>query len=365
MNKIRKKILTKPLLVSILLILGTQTSWSNQENQHSNHQASDQKIPVASEPTEHQGIKNGDTKNQEMNHEGMKHKDMKDESVDINKMNHEGMNHDEMSGNNSVMPNMTEIQKDEMGEMQPQGGDAPANARDPHAYSNGYTLTEGPYAMPKENRLKLADEHSFAALLGNRLEYDNSSNSITYDFQAWYGTTFDRLVVKAEGDIIQGNIEESQTDVLWGHAVSTFWDAQIGVRLDSYDEGKNRQWVALGLQGLAPYWFELDMTAYVGKSGNTALTVEAEYELLLTQKLIFQPRTEISLYGKDDLQNNLGSGFSSSSIGFRLRYEFSRQFAPYLGVEWVNQYGKTADFAQLQGNDTSDTKILAGIRFWF
>lgn len=366
-------------MVSMLLILGTQTSWSNQENQHSNHQSADQQKPVASQSTDqqdmnHEGMKHEGMVLENMKHGDMKHEDMKDESVDPKKTNHQGMNHEEMSGKGSEMPGMTEMQNGEMGQMgemgkmgkmQPQGGDVPANARDPHAYSNGYTLTEGPYAMPKENRLKLADEHSFAALLGNRLEYDDSSNSITYDFQGWYGTTFDRLVVKAEGDIIQGNIEESQTDILWGHAVSTFWDAQIGVRLDSYDEGKNRQWVALGLQGLAPYWFELDMTAYVGESGNTALTVEAEYELLLTQKLIFQPRTEISLYGKDDLQNNLGSGFSSSSIGFRLRYEFSRQFAPYLGVEWVNQYGKTADFAQLQGNDTSDKKFLAGIRFWF
>lgn len=340
MNKSRKKIITKPLLVFILLILGTQTSWSNQENQHSNHQSDDQQKPVASEPAEHEGISKGAIKNEEMNH-------------------------DEMSGNDSVMSNMTEIQPDQMGEMQPQGGEAPANARDPHAYSSGYTLTEGPYAMPKENRLKLADEHSFAALLGNRLEFDDSSNSITYDFQGWYGTTFDRLVVKAEGDITQGDFEESQTDILWGHAISTFWDTQLGVRLDTYDEGKNRQWLAFGLQGLAPYWFEFDMTGYVGEGGNTALTVEAEYELLLTQKLIFQPRAELSLYGKDDLQNDLGSGLSSSALGFRMRYEFSRQFAPYLGVEWVNQYGKTADLAKLRGNESRDTKVVAGIRFWF
>jgi copper resistance protein B len=357
MNKSRNTLLARPLLVSMLLILGTQTSWSDQENQHSKHQ-----LPAASEPTEHQDMNHGDIKNEEMKNKDMNHEEMNQESPKDDQMPQKGMDHGEMTNNQS---NMTEMQHGEMGEMQAQGGDAPVNARDPHVYSNGYTLTEGPYAMPEEDRLIMADEHSFAALLGNRLEFDDSSNSITYDFQGWYGTTFDRLVIKTEGEISQGEFEENQTDILWGHAITAFWDTQLGVRFDSYDTGKNRQWLAYGFQGLAPYWFELDMTAYVGEGGNTALTVEAEYELLLTQKLIFQPRAEISLFGKDDLQNNLGSGLSSSAFGFRLRYEFNRQFAPYLGVEWVNQYGRTADLSQFNGNDTRDTKIIAGLRFWF
>jgi copper resistance protein B len=349
--------------------MGTQSAWSEQTNQHGKHQTQEPQKQTVEGPAKNQGMnhskmKHGDMQDEEMDHENMKHEDMepgtmKDEPVDHKNMKHEGMNHDEMAGNESDMSGM------QHGQMQMQGGEAPANARDPHAYSNGYTLTEGPYAMPKENRLKLADEHPFAAFMADRLEFDDSSNSITYDFQGWYGTTYDRLVVKTEGEISQGEFEENQTDILWGHAVSAFWDAQLGVRLDSYDEGKNRQWLALGLQGLAPYWFELDMTAYLGERGNTALTVEAEYELLLTQKLIFQPRAELSLYGKDDLQNNLGSGLSSSALGFRIRYEINRQLAPYLGIEWVNQYGNTADLARLQGNDSRDTKIIAGLRFWF
>ena len=100
------------------------------------------------------------------------------------------------------------------------------------------------------------------------------------------------------------------------------------MRLDQYDEGKDRQWLALGLQGLAPYWFELDVTAYVGDNGLTALAAEAEYELLLTQRLILQPRAELNLYGKDDPENGLGSGLSDLALGVRLRFEFSRHFAP-------------------------------------
>ena len=250
-------------------------------------------------------------------------------------------------------------------EMQMQGGSAPADARDPHAYSDGYTLTEGPYAQPGPRQLKLADEHAFWSILGDRLEYQEDSDSTVYDVQAWYGTTYDRFVIKAEGDIADGTLEESSTDLLWGHAFNAFFDTQLGVRLDQFNEGKDRQWLAFGVQGLAPYWFEVDVTAYVGDDGRTALSAEAEYELLLTQRLILQPRAELNLYGKDDADNGLGSGLSDLAVGLRLRYEFSRQFAPYIGVEWTDTYGDTADYRRAAGQDTSGTQFVAGLRFWF
>lgn len=249
--------------------------------------------------------------------------------------------------------------------MQMQGGSAADDARDPHAYSNGYSLTEGPYAQPGPRQLKLADEHAFWSVLGNRFEYNEGNDSTVFDLQAWYGTTYDRFVVKAEGDIADDRLEESQTDLLWGHAFNAYFDTQLGIRLDQYDQGRNRQWLAIGTQGLAPYWFELDITAYLGDSGRTALAMEVEYELLLTQKLILQPRAELNLYGKDDPDNGLGSGLSNLSIGLRLRYEFNRQLAPYIGVEWSDAYGDTADYRQTAGQDISDTQFVAGLRFWF
>jgi|TARA_R110002096_G_scaffold305143_4_gene500053 copper resistance protein B len=251
------------------------------------------------------------------------------------------------------------------GEMQMQGGSAPDNARDPHAYSDGYTLTDGPYAQQGPRQLKLADEHAFLSVLGDRLEYSEDSGDTTFDLLARYGTTYDSLVVKAEGDTKGSQLEESQTDLLWSHAISVFFDTQLGVRLDQYKEGSDRQWLAAGIQGLAPYWFELDATAYLGDDGRTALTFEAEYELLLTQKLVLQPRAELNLYGKDDPSNGLGSGLSDLSIGLRLRYEISRQFAPYVGVEWSDAYGGTADYRQAAGQDINDTQLVAGLRFWF
>lgn len=264
-----------------------------------------------------------------------------------------------------VLPIDTIMAQMEHDSMQMQGGTAPEDARDPHEYSDGYTLTDGPYAQAGPRQLKLADEHAFWAIQAERLEYLNDSESTVFDLQGWYGTTYNRFVVKAEGNIDDGRLEESSTDLLWSHALNAYYDTQFGVRLDQYDEGQGRQWLAFGIQGLAPYWFELDLTAYLGEEGRSALAAEAEYELPLTQKLILQPRAELNLYGKDDPENGLGSGLSEFSVGLRLRYEFNRKFAPYIGVEWTGTYGDTADYLKAAEEDTSHTDVVAGLRFWF
>ena len=242
----------------------------------------------------------------------------------------------------------------------------PANVRDPHAYSGGYTLDSGPYALPGPRQLPMADEHAYGALLMNRLEHVNtrSGNATAYDAQAWFGHNYDRVVVKAEGDIANGKLHEARSELLWSHAAASFWDRQLGLRYDS-GVGPNRSWLAFGVQGLAPYWFEVNATAYVGKSGRTALRLGAEYELLLTQRLILQPRIEVNLYGKNDQTRDIGSGLSDGVAGLRFRYEFTRQFAPYAGIEWTGKFGETAELARIAGGNTSETRWVAGVRFWF
>lgn len=237
-----------------------------------------------------------------------------------------------------------------------QGGDPPPDARDPSAYSGGYA--RGP--------LQLGDEHSFGSLLVDRFESvrgrDNTETA--YDLQAWYGRTYDRAVLKAEGEIDAGKLQDARTELLWGHAVANYWDTQLGVRHDS-GEKPDRTWLAFGIQGLAPYWFELDATAYVGENGRTALRLAGEYELLLTQKLILQPRIEANVYGKSDVARQRGSGLSDAVAGVRLRYEIRREFAPYIGIEWAGKYGSTADYARAAGERTRESRLVAGLRFWF
>jgi len=295
-----------------------------------------------------------------MNHEPMSDSDM---SMDVMDMKGEMGHHTDVHGDETMdkqmdgMDSMSE--QGVLGVERVQGGSPPPDARDPHAYSGGYDFRPTP-------RLRLADEHSLGALWVDRFEMVRSSDntSVAYDLQGWYGRDYDRAVIKAEGDYDNGKLESSNTELLWSHAVSGYWDAQLGARYES-GTGPNRGWLAVGMQGLAPYWFELDITAYVGDSGRTAVGLEAVYELLFTQKLILQPRLEAMAYGKSDDARGLGSGLSDMALGLRLRYEIRREFAPYVGVEWAGTFGGTADNVRSEGQDSNETRVVAGVRFWF
>ncbi len=273
----------------------------------------------------------------------------------------------EISGTEHDSPsNQQDMSGMESGDMKMQGGSVPPDARDPHAWSGGYTLDSGPYILSSKRLLHLGDEHNFASLMVERLEqvYTNHDNAYVYDAQGWFGRDYNRLVLKVEGDIDRGRLQEARTELFWGHAVATFWDTQLGVRYDS-GVGPDREWLAFGIQGLAPYWFNIDATAYMGIAGRTALRLSADYELLLTQKLILQPRVEMNLYGKRDEARQIGRGLSDATAGLRLRYEFTRQIAPYVGVEWVGRFGETADFARAVSEQQSEMRWVAGMRFWF
>jgi len=240
-----------------------------------------------------------------------------------------------------------------------QGGLAPPDARDPHAYSGGYVF--GP-----DRELKMADEHIFHSILVDRLEAARSRDRTTgqYDLMASIGRDYERAVLKAEGDVEDSRLQEARTELLWGHAVAAYWNTQLGVRHDG-GAGPSRTWLAFGVQGLAPYWFEVDVAAYVGDERRSALRLDVEYELLLTQKLILQPRVEANLYGKRDAERGLGAGLSDLTAGVRLRYEIRREFAPYVGIEWAGKFGRTADYAQAAGEDAKEARFVAGLRFWY
>lgn len=242
--------------------------------------------------------------------------------------------------------------------MNMQGGAAPDDARDPHAFSDGYTHDE-------KYPLQLADEKYFGMLMFDQLERVDAVNPFTaFSARAWIGRDYDKLAFMAEGDVVNGKLDESLSGIYWQHAVSTFWDTQLGVRHDGGME-KNRNWLGFGFQGLAPYWFEVRAMAYLGENGRTALGFEADYEMLFTQQLILQPSIEVNAYGKADQENNLGSGVADVTAGLRLRYEFTRQFAPYVGIEWTKLYGGTADIAQSLSEKTNEARWVAGLRFWF
>lgn len=242
--------------------------------------------------------------------------------------------------------------------MQMQGGPVPTDAR-----SSDYSDGAGHGDM---TGMDMLDDASLGMLLIDRLEYFDArnANGAALDAQAWYGNDANKLWLKAEGERSDGRLQKLRTEALWDRPFGIYWNTQLGVRHD-FGVGPDRTWAAFGVQGLAPYWFEVDAAFYVGQSGRTALRLESDYELLLTQRLILQPRFEVNFYGRNDPQRDIGSGLSDAELGVRLRYEFTRQFAPYIGVEAARKFGKTADFAHAAGESVFDPRLVAGFRIWF
>lgn len=208
--------------------------------------------------------------------------------------------------------------------------------------------------------------HPLGALIVDRLEAVNVRDdfSMTYDWQAWYGYDEDKLVVRAEGEVDQGTFKNARNEALWGHALTAYWDTQMGVRVDS-GLGVDRVWGAFGMQGFAPYWIYFEATAYVGEDGRTAFRLETEYDVLITQKLILQPRIELNFYSENDRTRLVSSGLSNVEAGLRLRYEIAREFAPYIGVEWASFFGSAADYIRGQGKQPEEARFIVGVHFWF
>ena len=161
-----------------------------------------------------------------------------------------------------------------------------------------------------------------------------------------------------------GTLEDGQQQFLYSRAITTYFDLQGGLRSD-LDSRPTRNWAAFGIQGLAPYFFDVELTGYVSGQGHLAAKLEAFYDLLITNRLILQPQIEVDLYSKADPTRRIGAGFSSIDTGLRLRYEFSRNFAPYIGVVYEGNFGQTASFAKRTGESTGDFRLAFGVRVWF
>ena len=192
----------------------------------------------------------------------------------------------------------------------------------------------------------------------------DDDNPAVLEGQGWVGKDLNKLWLKVELERVDSETEEAELQALYSKAISTYWDFQVGMRHD-FEPSPTRSWGVIGIQGLAPYFFEVDTALFVGESGRTALRLEAEYELLFTQRLILTPEIEINLYGKDDEATGVGSGLSDVEFGLRLRYEIRREFAPYIGVNWIKKYGDSADFTRASGDKVSETQFVLGVRMWF
>ncbi|WP_444904797.1 copper resistance protein B [Microbulbifer sp. CnH-101-E] len=192
----------------------------------------------------------------------------------------------------------------------------------------------------------------------------SESDALTGDL--WFGGIQNKLWLKGAWEREDGETENAELQALYSRAMTPLLDLQLGLRHDfRLEDGPSKNWAAVGLQALAPYFFEVDATMFIGEGGDSAIRLEAEYELLFTQKLILTPKVELDFYGQNDPANNTGTGLSDIEAGLRFRYEFTRQLAPYIGVHYERKYGNAADFAQINNEEISSLNWVVGIRAWF
>lgn len=250
---------------------------------------------------------------------------------------------------------------------------APPNAPPPAEALSGPAhaadLVYDPAAMA-EAREGLRREHGdiqTSKVLIDQLEAKlrDGRDAYAWDGQAWYGGDINKLWLKSEGEgEFGGRIDDAEVQALWSRAIDPWFDLQLGVRQD-FRRGDDRTHLAAGVQGLAPYWFEVDAALFLSDKGDVTGRIEAEYDLRLTQRLILQPRLEVELALQDVPELDIGSGLSSGELGARLRYEIVPEFAPYLGVEYERAFGDTADFHRAGGEDAGSWSFLVGVRTWF
>ena len=214
------------------------------------------------------------------------------------------------------------------------------------------------------------DTARYGRVLFEELEWrDAGVDTLAWSVDALYGGDQNKILVRTEGEYAAGVFEELSAEALWARPVSAWWLLQAGLRIDdgsySSHQGPTRSWAALGVSGLAPYRVEVDAMFYVGEEWRTALRVDLDYDLLITQRWVLRPHAELHFYGKDDPERDIGAGLADVELALRLHYEIRRELAPYLGVLWSRRMGETEDRTRARGSDPKELQFIAGLYVWF
>lgn len=239
---------------------------------------------------------------------------------------------------------------------------APDSANAADLYFDPTTMARARERLRAEN----GEAITYAAIF-DRLEaaFDDGAEGYSWDAQGWYGGDIHRVWWKTEGEgVFDGDVGHAELQLLYSRAVTPYFDLQAGVRQSYRPEG-DRTDLVLGMQGLAPYWFEVDGALFISNEGEFTARVQAEYDLRLTQRLILQPRAEASVSAQDIPEFTIGAGVSNVLAGARLRYEVTRRFAPYIGVDWSSGVGDTRDLIKADGQDPDTARFVVGVRAWF
>ncbi len=212
--------------------------------------------------------------------------------------------------------------------------------------------------------------HTFTLIEKAEFRTGDAPDAAVFDAQGWIGGDYQRFWWKAEAEQETKGAKSGELEVqaLYSRLFSPFWDFQTGVRVDRQYSGNTRDttgYFVVGLEGLAPYWFELEPTLFVSEKGKASFSFTGSYEQLITQRLVIEPRIDLNAAFQDDTKRHLAAGFNDVEVGVRLRYDINRQFSPYVGVTWRRLLGGTAKLARGSGEDVSATSVVFGLRTWF
>ena len=247
---------------------------------------------------------------------------------------------------------------------------APGNAPAPMPPSDHYADRIYQNGAMADSRAMLHNEHggsTSSMILFNLAEYQvrNGRDGYRWDGEAWFGKDLDRLVIKTEGEgAFREGVDSAEIQALYSRALDPYWNVQAGVRYD-FKPNPSRTYATIGIEGVAPYWFETEAALFLSNKGDVLGRVEGYYDQRITQRLILQPRIELNLAAQDVPETRIGSGLSNAELGLRLRYEIRREFAPYIGVSYDRKFGQTADYARADGKDVKATSFVIGVRTWF
>ncbi|EXS71492.1 copper resistance protein B [Sphingobium sp. Ant17] len=289
----------------------------------------------------------------------------------------------------SATPALAQMDHSQMDHSAHQMPPAPEASADPHA---GHSMPAADDMIPKGVAPPVPTDHAaeafydpavmararaamiqesggmtFSQLMVDRLEYraNKGANGYAWEGEGWIGGDINRFAFKTEGEgEVGGPLESAEVQALYSRAIDPWWNMVAGVRHDIRPQPQ-RSYATVGIEGLAPYWFEVEGQAFVSTKGDVHLRMEGSYDQRITQRLILQPAAEVNIAAQDVPELGIGSGISNIELGLRLRYEFAREFAPYVGVHWERKLGDTARYARAEGEGASTASLVMGIRFWF
>ena len=253
----------------------------------------------------------------------------------------------------------------------PSGTDLPAgNAPAPQPPMDHYAdRTYGHDAMEHGRRVMMREEGGqiFQQVLLNLAEFQARSghNGYRWDGEAWLGGDRNRLWLKSEGEgSFHDRVDSAEVQALYGRAIGPYYNLQLGLRYDLAPRPR-RAYATIGFEGLAPYNFETEGALFLSSKGDLLGRLEGWYDQRLTQRIVLQPRAELNLSAQNVPEDRYGAGLTDAELGLRLRYEITREFAPYVGLSWERKLGRTADYARARGEDIGGASLVAGVRFWF